>query len=126
MARQHLRSYQLKSRKEIINLLPEKFPKAKIPKLYIRESIITHRSLEKLGKGYKLFAKTKDGLELLNPSQIYYSDKAKLPRKLFRVISNSNYPSRGGGQRAIEFFGINDLSDVEIQIKKVSKLEKLK
>ena len=112
--------------KEIINLLPEKFPDGKNSQTLYKAAVDHYTSNEeKLGTGYKLFAKTKEGLNLLDPGQIYFSDKAKIPNKLLDEFPILNYPSRGGGQRAIEFFGINDLADVEINISKVSKFEKL-
>jgi len=103
--------------KEIINLLPEKFPDGKNSQTIYKAAVDHYRENEdRLGVGYKLFAKTKDDLKLFDPSSIYYSDKAKLPTKLMDDFPILNFPSRGGGQSAIEFFGINDLADIEISI----------
>ena len=116
----------IKRVKEIINLLPEKFPDGKKSQT-LYKAALSHYShnRKKLGTGYKLFAKTKAGLELLKPEEIYYSDKAKLPVKLLDDFPILNFPSRSGGEKAIDFFGINDLTDIEIEIKEVETYEKL-
>jgi hypothetical protein len=103
--------------KQIINLLPEKFPDGKNSQTIYKAAVDHYKyNDERLGAGYKLFAKTKDDLKLFDPGSIYFSDKAKLPSKLMDDFPILNFPSRGGGQSAIEFFGINDLADIEISI----------
>lgn len=107
--------------KEILNLLPKEFPDGKNSQTIYKAAVDHYRDNdEMLGGGFKLFAKTNNNLKLLAPESIYYSDKAKLPTKLMDDFPILNYPSRSGGQSAIQFFGINDLSDIKISIESYS------
>ena len=74
-----------------------------------------------LNKSLKLFAKDHQGLKLYNQDQIYFSDKVKLPSKLRSEFPVFNFPKRSGGKKAIEFFGINDLSEIEIELDNFDK-----
>ncbi len=71
---------------------------------------------ESLKKELKLFARDHEGLKLYNQDEIYFSDKVKLPNKLRSQFPIFNFPKRSGGKKAIEFFGINDLSTIVIEL----------
>ncbi|WP_421803917.1 DUF3883 domain-containing protein [Flagellimonas sp.] len=69
-----------------------------------------------LNKELKLFARDHEGLNLYSQDKIYFSDKVKLPNKLRSEFPIFNFPKRSGGKKAIEFFGINDLSTIAIEL----------
>lgn len=83
---------------------------------YRRAYLHFEENEEPLTKNFKLFAKDHEGLKLFNQNQIYYSDKVKLPNKLRAEFPVFNFPKRSGGKKAIQFFGINDLSEIEIEL----------
>lgn len=83
---------------------------------YRRAYLHFEENEEPLTKNFKLFAKDHEGLKLFNQEQIYYSDKVKLPNKLRAEFPVFNFPKRSGGKKAIQFFGINDLSEIEIEL----------
>lgn len=83
---------------------------------YRRAYLHFEENEEPLTKNFKLFAKDHEGLKLFNQDQIYYSDKVKLPNKLRAEFPVFNFPKRSGGKKAIQFFGINNLSDIEIEL----------
>ncbi|AIZ42709.1 DUF3883 domain-containing protein [Cellulophaga baltica] len=83
---------------------------------YRRAYLHFEENEEPLTKNLKLFAKDHEGLKLFNQDQIYYSDKVKLPNKLRAEFPVFNFPKRSGGKKAIQFFGINDLSEIEIEL----------
>lgn len=89
---------------------------------YYRRAYLHFEENEKpLNKSLMLFAKDHEGLKLYNQDQIYYSDKVKLPNKLRSEFPVFNFPKRSGGQKAIRFFGINDLSEIEIKLDNFNK-----
>ncbi len=83
---------------------------------YRRAYLHFEENEEPLTKNFKLFAKDHEGLKLFNQDQIYYSDKVKLPNKLRAEFPVFNFPKRSGGKKAIQFFRINDLSEIEIEL----------
>ncbi|HIB49502.1 MAG TPA: DUF3883 domain-containing protein [Flavobacteriaceae bacterium] len=90
---------------------------------YRRAYLHFEENEEPLTKNLKLFAKDHEGLKLFNQDQIYYSDKVKLPNKLRAEFPVFNFPKRSGGKKAIQFFGINDLSEIEIELDDYDKDE---
>jgi len=83
---------------------------------YRRAYLHFEENEEPLNKRLMLFAKDHEGLKLYNQDQIYFSDKVKLPNKLRSEFPVFNFPKRSGGKKAIQFFGINDLSEIEIEL----------
>lgn len=83
---------------------------------YRRAYLHYEENEEPLTKELKLFARDHEGLKLFDQEKIYFSDKVKLPNKLRSEFPVFNFPKRSGGKKAIDFFGINDLSEIEIRI----------
>jgi hypothetical protein len=84
---------------------------------YYRRAYLHFEENEKpLNKNLMLFARDHKGLKLYSPEKIYFSDKVKLPNKLRSEFPVFNFPKRSGGKKAIQFFGINDLSEIEIEL----------
>jgi hypothetical protein len=90
---------------------------------YRRAYLHFEENEEPLNKSLKLFAKDHEGLKLYNQDQIYFSDKVNLPNKLRSEFPVFNFPKRSGGKKAIDFFGINDLSAIEIELDNFNKDE---
>lgn len=82
------------------------------------------RGLE-LTKPVKLFAKTNDEFVLLDQNKIYFSDNIKLPENLTFKYPIFNYPSRSGGDLAIKLFKINDIKNLNTELKSSDKNESL-
>ena len=102
---------------KIIDSLPEKFPDGKYSQTIYKKSLQHYtKNNNELTKSIRLFANNGDGLKDYEQDQIYFSDRIKIPEKLKHEFPIFNFPPRAGGASAIKFFGINNLSDVEIQI----------
>lgn len=71
---------------------------------------------QELTSDVKLFANSNNRTELFSQSDIYFSDRIKLPKQLRRLYPVFNFPVRAGGAEAIKFFKINDLSEIKIKI----------
>lgn len=106
---------------EIINSLPEKFPSGrKTQSIYKRALTHYDHNQEELHEDLKLFANNGNELKVYNHDEIYFSDKVKLPKQLHEAYPIFNFPLRAGGAEAIDFFGINDLGDIELNIESYS------
>lgn len=111
---------------EIIKFLPDKFPDGRYSQTLYRLAVKHYSENDELHyEDFTLFAKTNEGLQLLPSDQIYFSDRVKLPSNLQSRFPTLNFPARSGALKAIEFFGINDLADVEITVTKHHVNEKL-
>jgi len=64
----------------------------------------------------KLFATKKGTKDYYSVSDVYYSSKMKLPKKITESIALFHYPKRLGEKSVFNFFGINSLDDLEIDI----------
>ncbi len=111
---------------EIMNKLPEKYPNGKKTQTIYKKALshFKENDLEIKSK-IRLFADDGDGLKHFDQSEIYFSDKIKLPKKLKQKYPIFNFPARSGGADAIKFFGINDLKDVHIDIVKYEIIKEL-
>lgn len=104
---------------EIIKSFPKKFPNGDNSQTLYRLAVRHYSENGKLSdKDFNLFAKTGEDLEILSSEEIYFSDRVKLPSNLQSKFPTLNFPARSGAVKAIEFFGINDLADVEITVTK--------
>jgi len=111
---------------EIVNSLPEKFPDGKFSQTLYRLAVKHYSENGELpDNNFNLFAKTREGLKILPSEDIYFSDRVKLPSNLQSKFPTLNFPARAGAVKAIEFFGINDLANVEITVTKHHVNEKL-
>lgn len=66
---------------------------------------------------YDVFASVGKDTIICSNTDCYFSDKIDLPNQLRPLYPIFNYPRRAGGAKAIEIFRINDLSDIEIEIR---------
>jgi hypothetical protein len=107
---------------EIINKLPENYPTGVKSQTFYKKALshYNENGIE-INEPLKLFAHNGIELQLYNQEQIYFSEKIKLPNKLKKEFPIFNYPPRAGGNEAIKFFDINDLSDVKISIEEENK-----
>ncbi|MUV04994.1 DUF3883 domain-containing protein [Flavobacterium rakeshii] len=78
---------------------------------------------KRLTKSLKLFARDDMGLRLYNQEEIYFSDKVNIPSKLRAAYPVFNFPKRSGGKKAIDFFRINDLSEIKINLESYKNQE---
>lgn len=100
---------------EVLEKVHSLYPNGRNSASYYRRAYLHYEENEELfDSSFDLFARDHEGLKLFDPGDIYYSDKVKLPNKLREDFPIFNYPRRSGGKKAIEFFGINDLSQIEI------------
>lgn len=104
---------------QILNKVHNLYPNGRNSASYYRRAYLHYEENEEVFEStVKLFAKDHEGLKLFEPEDIYFSDKVKLPNKLREDFPLFNFPRRSGGKKAIEFFGINDLSQIEIDLGK--------
>ena len=102
---------------EILNMLPEKFPNGKKTQTIYKRALAHYKeNNDKLKQNVLLFADDGNGLKPYAQKKIYFSDNIKLPKQLMKNFPVFNFPARSGGTEAIEFFGINDLSDINIEL----------
>lgn len=69
----------------------------------------------------KLYASNGFSKELFDQQDIFFSDKINIPKKLQEDFPIFNFPKRSGGKKAIEFFKINDLEELKINIDSFTK-----
>lgn len=102
---------------EIINKLPENYPTGSKSQTFYKKALGHYNQNQiEITAPLRLFAHNGDELQLYDQSQIYFSEKIKLPNKLKKDFPIFNYPARAGGADAIKFFGINDLKEINIKI----------
>lgn len=125
-AKDNFNDLSIKKIAEILNKLPERYPNGKKTQTIYKKALSHYkeRKLE-IGEKIRLFADDGEGLKPYEQSEIYFSDKIKLPKKLKKKYPIFNFPSRSGGADAIKFFGINDLKDVKIEIVNYDNIEVL-
>lgn len=63
-----------------------------------------------------LYAKKGDEIIVKNSDEIYFSDRIQLPEILTHKFPILYYPSRSGGAKAIEMFGLNSLNDLDLKM----------
>ena len=63
-----------------------------------------------------LYAKEGEKIIVKKSSEIYFSDRIQLPDKLTNKFPLLYYPSRSGGAKAVEMFGLNSLNDLDLNI----------
>ncbi|WBL22308.1 sacsin N-terminal ATP-binding-like domain-containing protein [Zunongwangia sp. HRR-M8] len=104
---------------QILNKVHGLYPNGRNSASYYRRAYLHYEENEEnFESNFKLFAKDHESLKLFEPGDIYFSERVKLPNKLRENFPIFNYPRRSGGKKAIEFFGINDLSKIEIDLGK--------
>jgi Domain of unknown function (DUF3883) len=109
---------------EILEKLNTIYENGRNTSAYYRRAYLHYEENERpLTKKLKLFARDEDGLKLYNQDEIYFSDKVNLPSKLRAAYPIFNFPKRSGGKKAIEFFMINDLSEIKINLESCKKQE---
>lgn len=100
--------------RQILNALEVKSPDGKQTQT-IYKAVRNHQhSLN--DKSIKLCAKKNNQLDYYNNNQnkVYYVNTTKLPKRILNNIPIINIPPRLG--KVIEFFGIEDVKDIEIKI----------
>ncbi|CAM1361283.1 conserved protein of unknown function [Tenacibaculum soleae] len=63
-----------------------------------------------------LYAKEGENIIVKNSNEIYFSDRIQLPETLTNKFPILYYPSRAGGSRAIEMFGLTNLNNLNLKI----------
>ncbi len=106
---------------ECLNLVPNRFPNGKNSQSLYKKAVNHFEKNERsLPEHMDLFADNGVGLALYPPDAIYFSDKFKIPNKLKKHYPTLNFPQRSGGAKAIQFFGINDASELVFELARVS------
>lgn len=101
----------------ILNTLPEKYPDGRKTQSIYKKALDHYKvNNEELPNKVCLFADDGIGLKVYSQEEIYFSDKIKLPKQLKNKYPIFNFPSRAGGNEAIKFFQINNLSDIHIKL----------
>lgn len=109
---------------DCIERIQTMFPNGKNSQLLYKKSVDHFKKNEKLLlRPIELFANNGTERVLLPANQIYFSDKVKIPNKLKKTYPTLNFPLRSGGAKAIEFFKINNASELlfEIGVPKISE-----
>ena len=102
---------------DIINKLPEKYPNGSKSQRFYKKALNHYEVNEiEITEQLKLFADNGDGYSIYQQEDIYFSEKIKLPNKLKKDFPIFNFPARAGGEKAIKFFGINDLKNLSIAV----------
>lgn len=68
-----------------------------------------------------LYARKGGEVVAKNASEIYFSDRIQLPEALTNRFPLLYYPSRSGGSRAIEMFGLKNLNKLNLKIIEVER-----
>lgn len=102
---------------KILNMLPQRFSTGKKTQTIYKKALGHYKENGiRLTEDVMLFANNGEGLKPYKQSEIYFSDKIKLPKQLMHDFPVFNFPARSGGIEAIEFFGVNNLSDIKIEL----------
>lgn len=67
-----------------------------------------------------LYARVGNEIKVKNADEIYYSDRIQLPESLTTKFPILYYPSRSGGTKAIELFGLMNLNDLDLKIERLN------
>ncbi len=102
---------------KLINSHPERFPDGRNASTLYNLSVKHYEAnQDELTDDVRLFANNGNGLQPFPAGEVYFSDTAKIPKRLQNEFPTLHYPNRSGGTTAIEFFGINDLKELEFNI----------
>ncbi len=102
---------------KILEELPVKSSKGRNSQKIYRKAVQHYKvNSEELTKDVLLYAQDGNGLNLFPQSEIYFSDRIKIPKKLKNNYPILNFPPRSGGKDAIDFFKINNLKNLKIDI----------
>lgn len=103
---------------DIIKHLPERAPDGKktqsIYKLCVNHFEKNNKTLS--DREIMLFATKNETKSYFPVSEVYYNGNIKLPKKITDSLALLNYPRRGNTGYVVEFFGINNLNSLEIEI----------
>jgi hypothetical protein len=113
--------------KRIVDSLQIKSPEGKqtqaIYKLCIKHFERNNQTID-TSETY-LFATKDDVKEYFPASEVYYNGNIKLPKKITLSKAILNYPRRQSTSNVIDFFDVNNLSSLKIQIVSKKNLEQL-
>lgn len=102
---------------EIINLIPERFPDGTGSQSLYKYLLGYYRENGgSINDEILLFANNGNQVIPYPNDQVYFSEGVKIPRSLYKSFPIFNFPARAGGREAIEFFNLNDLSEVQIEV----------
>lgn len=81
------------------------------------KSLVSHyKENQKRILNVNLYAKEGDKIIVKSSNDIYFSDRIQLPEMLTHKFPILYYPSRSGGAKAIEMFGLNSLNDLDLKL----------
>lgn len=84
--------------------------------VFYKNLVAHYRKNNQVLQDVNLFAKQGNDIVVKKSDQIYFSDRIRLPDILTNKFPILYYPSRAGGMTAIEMFGLNNLSDLDLEI----------
>lgn len=101
----------------ILNKIPTKFKDGKGAQSYYKRILAHYREHDQiLNIPVELFADNGTKLDVYKQSDVFFSDRVRLPNKLREKFPVFYFPPRAGGADAIDFFGINDLKDIDVKV----------
>ncbi|WP_298527871.1 DUF3883 domain-containing protein [uncultured Christiangramia sp.] len=88
------------------------------------KSLVSHyRENEEEILNANLYARVGNDIKVKNAGQIYYSDRIQLPESLTTKFPILYYPSRSGGTKAIELFGLKNLNELNLKMERMRSNE---
>ena len=101
---------------DVLEQLPIKYPDGRNSQALYKKALRNSQKIYQLKREIELFAHNGDCLKLYKPKDVFFSDTIKIPIKLRKKYPIFNFPLRSGGKEAIDFFQINDLKSLKINI----------
>ncbi|OJA03643.1 sacsin N-terminal ATP-binding-like domain-containing protein, partial [Bathymodiolus thermophilus thioautotrophic gill symbiont] len=101
---------------QVLASLLEKDPKGKLAQKIYLESFSGHK-VEKLNDNICLFAKKGSEVGYFSKNEVYYAGGIKFPKEYTDTLAIFDYPKRNV-QEVIGFFGVKDISEIQLEIKK--------
>ncbi|MCO7250102.1 DUF3883 domain-containing protein [Pseudoalteromonas sp. Ps84H-4] len=117
----------LEAVQRIISELPVKSPDGRqtqaIYKLAVRHFEVNKQPLD--NQETKLFALKGETRSYQSADKVFYNGNIKLPKKIAASVPVLNYPRRQNTQNIIEFFGVQNLNELDVEITSTSSLPSL-
>lgn len=121
-AKQDFNDLKIEHLKEQTQFLAEK-ENHKGAQMFYKSLVGHYRQNEEQILNVNLYARVGSDITIKNAEEIYYSDRIQLPESLTIKFPILYYPSRSGGTKAIELFGLKNLNKLDLKIERVKNNE---
>lgn len=101
---------------DLLERMIQVFPDGKSTSGIYKQVLSAFKNVGVLPREISLFADDGDSVKAYPCSQVYFSDKVRLPLKMKKNFPVFSFPLRAGGSEAIKFFRINDLKKLKIEL----------